>query len=303
MIAAGRVTVNGAVVTQLGTRIDPAQDIVTLDGEPVRIPMTAQEEAAGHVVYVLHKPLGVVSTANDPQGRPAVTTLVPAEPRVYPVGRLDADSEGLLLLTNNGDLAYRLTHPRYGVEKEYEALVTGHPGEHELRRLRAGVRLEGEERATAPADVLRLSEEGANTWLRVIIHEGRKRQVRRMLEVIDHPVLQLRRVRMGPLRLGNLKPGQWRLLTPPEVAALQAVTQPAAAAAPAPRPPRPASPPAPPRTEERHERPNGERQHLRPRRVDHPEGGRPGSRRVEQEHEQRRPDGQDRPRQERRRPR
>jgi pseudouridine synthase len=305
MISAGRVQVNGVVVTQLGTRIDPARDTVTLDGERVRVPVDAQEEAASHVVYLLHKPLGVVSTANDPQGRRTVTSLLPPEPRVYPVGRLDADSEGLLLLTNDGDLAYRLTHPRYGVEKEYEALVTGHPPEHELRRLRAGVRLADDERPTAPAQVQRLADEGANTWLRVIIHEGRKRQVRRMLDAIHHPVLHLRRVRLGPLRLGNLKPGQWRPLTVQEVAALQAASRLGAAQAPAPRrtAPEPRLPaPGFPRTEERHERPVSDRRHLRPRRVDHPEGGRPGRRRVEQEREPR-PARQTRPGQERRRPR
>jgi pseudouridine synthase len=234
-----------------------------------------------------------------------VTSLVPEEPRVYPVGRLDADSEGLLLLTNDGDLAYRLTHPRYGVEKEYEALVTGHPPDHELRHLREGVRLDDEERPTAPAQVQRLADEGANTWLRVIIHEGRKRQVRRMLDAIHHPVIQLRRVRLGPLRLGNLKPGQWRSLTVQEVAALQAASRSGADPAspprrtpPGPRPPAPGSP----RTEERHERPASDRRNLRTRRVDDSEGGRPGRRRVEQEREFR-PERQAGGRQERRRPR
>jgi pseudouridine synthase len=277
MISAGRVAVNGTVVTQLGTRVQPGRDTVTLDNERVDVPATEREAAATHVVYLLNKPLGVVSTADDPQGRATVIGMVPPEPRVYPVGRLDADSEGLLLLTNNGDLAYRLTHPRYGVDKEYEVLVKGHPQEHVLRDLRQGVAVEGDERPTAPAQVDRLGEEGSNQWLRVVIHEGRKRQVRRMMEAIHHPVLQLRRVRVGPLRLGNLGSGRWRLLRPDEVAALDAAsrrqTEPSAEHRPA-----RSTPPGNRRQEEHNERHDRDSHHLRPRRMDHPEGGHAGRR-------------------------
>lgn len=274
LITTGRVAVNGTVVTQLGTRVQPGQDTVTLDGEAVDVPATEREAAAAHVVYLLNKPLGVVSTADDPQGRAIVTGMVPAEPRVYPVGRLDADSEGLLLLTNNGDLAYRLTHPRYGVDKEYEVLVKGHPAEHILRSLRQGIAV-GDETPTAPAQVERLSEEGGNQWLRVVLHEGRKRQVRRMMDAIHHPVLQLRRVRVGPLRLGNLAAGHWRLLRPDEVAALDAASRRQTEPTPPQRAPRPTSPGAAPK-EERDERHDSDRHSVRPRRVDHPEGGHAG---------------------------
>ncbi len=293
MILAGRIAVNGVVVTQLGTRVQPGSDSVTLDGEPVAVLATAREEAAAQVVYLLNKPLGVVSTAEDPQGRATVISMVPTEPRVYPVGRLDADSEGLLLLTNNGDLAYRLTHPRYGVDKEYEVLVKGHPPEHELRRLREGVAVEGDEQPTAPAQVDRLSEEGSNQWLRVVLHEGRKRQVRRMMDAIHHPVMQLRRVRVGPLRLGNLAAGRWRLLRADEVAALDAASRHATDPTPAPRPTRPpaarsapspdsrparSTPPGALRTKEHDERHDRDSHDLRPRRVDHPERGDAGRR-------------------------
>lgn len=277
MIAAGRVAVNGTVVTQLGTRVQPGRDTVTVDSEPVAIPATAREAAATQVVYLLNKPLGVVSTAEDPQGRATVIGMVPPEPRVYPVGRLDADSEGLILLTNNGDLAYRLTHPRYGVDKEYEVLVKGHPPEHALRDLRQGVAVEGDERPTAPAQVERLSEEGNNQWLRVVIHEGRKRQVRRMMEAIHHPVLQLRRVRVGPQRLGNLGSGRWRLLRPDEVAALDAASRRQTEPPAEPRPAR-ATPSGTGRAKEQNEHHERDSHHLRPRRVDHPERGHAGRR-------------------------
>jgi 23S rRNA pseudouridine2605 synthase len=277
MIAAGRVTVNGTVVTELGTRVQPGRDAVTVDGVAVAIPATQREAEAAMVVYLLNKPLGVVSTAEDPQGRATVTGMVPPEPRVYPVGRLDADSEGLILLSNNGDLAYRLTHPRYGVDKEYEVLVRGRPPEHALRSLRQGVEVEGEERPLAPAQIERLSEEGSNQWLRVIIHEGRKRQVRRMMETIHHPVLQLRRVRVGPLRLGNLGSGRWRLLRPDEVAALDAASRRQNEPPAEPRPAR-STPPAAGRTKEHNEHHERDSHHLRPRRVDHPERGHAGRR-------------------------
>jgi 23S rRNA pseudouridine2605 synthase len=167
------------------------------------------------VYYLLNKPPGVVTTAADPHGRPTVIDLVPAEPRVVPVGRLDQDTEGMLLLTNDGDLTLRLTHPRYGVEKEYVAEVEGRPSRGALRRLREGVDLE--DGRTAPARVASL----APGLLRVVIHEGRKRQVRRMCDAVGHPVVRLVRTRIGPIADRRLRPGEWRRLTIDEVRALE----------------------------------------------------------------------------------
>ncbi len=217
LIAEGRVTVNGDVAV-LGRRVDTAVDVVAVDGALVPV-------APGLVHYLLNKPAGVVSTAADTHGRPTVVELVPPVPRVFPVGRLDADTEGLLVLTNDGELAHRLTHPSFGLEKEYLAHVEGDPSRAALRRLREGLDLE--DGPTAPARVTRL-EAGV---LRIIIHEGRNRQVRRMCEAIGHPVLRLVRTRVGPVRDRRLEPGQWRMLEPAEVRALAA-----AAATPAPGP-------------------------------------------------------------------
>ena len=210
LIAAGRVTLNGEVAT-LGTRADPESDAIEVDGAHVGV-----RQGLAH--YLLNKPAGVVTTASDPQGRPTVVDLVPAEPRVYPVGRLDADTEGLLLLTNDGELAHRLTHPSFGVEKEYLAEVEGVPGRGVLRRLREGVDLE--DGTTAPA---RVSLVGDRT-LRITIHEGRNRQVRRMCEAVGHPVRRLVRVRVGPLADRRLPPGTWRPLSQTEVRALERAT-------------------------------------------------------------------------------
>ncbi|HMA37147.1 MAG TPA: pseudouridine synthase, partial [Chloroflexia bacterium] len=242
LIQAGRVQVDGQVVTELGTRVDPARARITVDGRPVALATTP--EAAEHVTYLLNKPFGVVSTAEDPQGRPTVVSLVPRTPRVYPVGRLDADTVGLLLLSNDGDLTYHLTHPRYDVEKEYEALVRGYVTQEALRKLRAGVKLPDEARTTVPARVEQVTRLGDNTLLRFVIHEGRNRQIRRMMQAVGGHVLGLRRVRLGPLTLGDLSPGQWRRLTPAEITALrQAVEdEPAAPAPPAPAPARGAPP-------------------------------------------------------------
>jgi 23S rRNA pseudouridine2605 synthase len=207
LIADGRVTVNGAVAV-LGRRVDADVDRVEVDGTPVPV-------RPGLVHYVLNKPRGVVSTAKDTHGRPTVVELVPAEPRVYPVGRLDADSEGLLVLTNDGDLAQLLTHPRHGVEKEYLAHVdNGRVSAGALRRLRDGIELE--DGLTAPATVSQ-PEPGL---LRVTIHEGRNRQVRRMCDAVGHPVLRLVRLRIGPLSDRRLGPGEWRPLTTAEVRGL-----------------------------------------------------------------------------------
>jgi 23S rRNA pseudouridine2605 synthase len=166
------------------------------------------------VYYLLHKPAGVITTATDTHGRDTVLELVPAEPRVFPVGRLDMDTEGLLLLTNDGELAHRLTHPSFGVDKEYLAHVEGTPNGAALNRLRKGVELE--DGMTAPATVAALDD----SLLRIVIHEGRNRQVRRMCEAVGHPVIRLVRTRIGPLTDTELKAGEWRGLTPDEVRAV-----------------------------------------------------------------------------------
>ena len=198
LIAEGRVTVDGNVA-QLGDRADPDVARISVDGAAV-------STKSGLVYYLLNKPAGFISSAQDPQGRKTVTELVPEEPRVYPVGRLDYETEGLLLLTNDGDLTLRLTHPRFGVEKEYLAHVAGTPGRRALHQLRTGVELD--DGVTAPAKVALLGE----SLLRITIHEGRNRQVRRMCEAVGHDVLRLVRTRIGPLQDGELPPGQWREL-------------------------------------------------------------------------------------------
>ena len=207
LIAEGRVTVNG-VVADLGRRVDVDSDQVEIDGVPIGV-------RPGLVHYLLNKPAGVVTTADDPQGRPTVLDLVPDEPRVFPVGRLDMDTEGLLLLTNDGDLTHRLTHPSFGVEKEYIASVEGTPTRASLRALREGIELT--DGMTAPAEAALL----APGVIRLTIHEGRNRQVRRMCEAIGHPVTRLVRSRIGPLADRRLKPGTWRALTGDELRALE----------------------------------------------------------------------------------
>jgi 23S rRNA pseudouridine2605 synthase len=207
LIGDGRVTVDGAVIT------DPARDVtgaeaIAVDGELVRGP-------GARVVYALHKPAGVVSTAADTHGRPTVVDLVPTGQRLYPVGRLDADSTGLILLTNDGDLAYALTHPRFEVPRTYRVRVDGRPSERALRALREGVELD--DGRTAPAHVRLV---GAHE-LELTIHEGRKRQVRRMCEAVGQRVVELRRVAFGPLRLGDLTAGRHRRLTAAEVQRLR----------------------------------------------------------------------------------
>ena len=207
LVTSGRVKVNGRPA-RLGQRVDPDQDLVEVDGAPVGV-------RPGLVYYLLNKPRGVVTTASDPEGRPTVVGLVPAEPRVFPVGRLDADSEGLLLLTNDGELAHRLTHPSFGVEKEYLAEVQGTPGAGALRRLREGVELE--DGITAPARVA-LVAPGA---VRIVVHEGRNRLIRRMCEAVGHPVTRLVRTRIGPVAERRLPPGEWRALSASEVRGLE----------------------------------------------------------------------------------
>jgi 23S rRNA pseudouridine2605 synthase len=218
LISSGRVSVNGETA-RLGQRIDPEHDRVSVDGVPVGL-------HPGLVYYLLNKPTGVVSTAADPEGRPTVTSLVPAEPRVHPVGRLDADSEGLLLLTNDGELTHHLTHPRFGVEKEYLVSVAGKPTAGALRTLRHGVTLD--DGVTAPAKVSQVE----TSLLKITIHEGKKRQIRRMCEAVGHPVTRLVRTRIGPLQDRSLAPGEWRMLATSEVRDLERV----AAGRPDPRP-------------------------------------------------------------------
>jgi pseudouridine synthase len=216
LIAEGRVQVNGVPVTTQGTRIDPQRDRVYVDGKPVQA--TAQQ-----VYVLLHKPVDYVTTAHDPQGRPTVLDLLPAELRalrVYPVGRLDIDTSGLLLLTNDGDFALHLSHPRYVQEKHYEALVRGQPSASTLETLRKGVMFsedDGRHHRSAPAQVRLLRQSGADSWLALTIHEGRKRQVRRMLAAVGYPVLRLSRVAIGPLTLKDVPLGKWRYLTEAEV--------------------------------------------------------------------------------------
>jgi 23S rRNA pseudouridine2605 synthase len=205
-IASGRVTVNGQVVRELGVRVDPERDRIVVDGTPI--------EREFLEYWVLHKPLGVISTVEDPWGRPIARSLVPTEARVYPVGRLDADSSGLLLFTNDGELAYRLTHPRFGHEKEYRVLVDRRPDAATLRKLRRGILLDGAMTAEAEVDVVSESED--QVWLKMVLHEGRKRQIRQMLDRVGHPVRALTRVRIGPVRLGDLPTGEARRLTPAE---------------------------------------------------------------------------------------
>ena len=205
LIKAGRVLVNGEP-GQLNTFVQRTDD-VRLDGEPL---------AKQQLTYVLlHKPAGVVTTVRDPQGRPTVVDLVPNASRVVPVGRLDVDTTGALLLTNDGQLAHRLAHPRYGVEKVYEAEVGGNPGEKVLQALRDGVELD--DGMTAPAQVRRV---GPHT-IELIIHEGRNRQVKRMFDAVGHPVRSLHRSKYAGLTLEGLEPGQWRELEPSEVERLR----------------------------------------------------------------------------------
>ena len=207
LIEAGSVTINGTVAT-LGDKADAETDHIDVDG--VRI-----GTQPGLVYYLLNKPTGVVTTAADTHGRPIVTELVPTEPRVFPIGRLDQDTEGLLLLTNDGDLAQRLAHPKFGVEKEYLVEVEGNPTRGELRQLREGVELD--DGVTAPAKVALVER----TLVRITIHEGRKRQVRRMCEAVGHPVIRLVRTKIGPLADRSLAPGEWRVLAIDEVRALE----------------------------------------------------------------------------------
>jgi 23S rRNA pseudouridine2605 synthase len=212
IISAGRVRVNGKAVG-LGDKADVARDTITVDGHAVR--------KAEELVYVLlYKPRGVISTVTDPELRPAVRDLVDMPGTLYPVGRLDFDSEGLLLMTNDGELANQLTHPRYEHEKEYRVLVARHPDAEQLEAWRHGVVLPDGYR-TQPAGVYVEGKQGKGAWLRVTLKEGRKRQIREMGLQTGLPVARIVRIRIGDLHLGRLKPKEWRLLTPDEVTALR----------------------------------------------------------------------------------
>jgi len=211
LIVQGRVSVNGTVST-LGDRVETDTDLVTVDGVSVNLDPNVR-------YYALHKPAGVVTTMLDPQGRPDMRGLLPSDgPRVFPVGRLDRDSEGLLLLTNDGELGNRLLHPRYAIEKEYLAEVDGKPSERQIARLRRGVELD--DGPAMPKSARIVASSGERAAVRLVMTEGRKREVRRLLAAVGLPVMRLVRLRIGPVRLGRLAPGAIRELTPEEVRGL-----------------------------------------------------------------------------------
>jgi 23S rRNA pseudouridine2605 synthase len=217
LISAGRVRINGQVAI-LGNKADASQHQITVDGRAVK--------KAEDLVYIaLYKPRGVISTVSDPEMRSSTKDLVPVKENIYPVGRLDFDSEGLLLMTNDGDLTNILTHPRFEHEKEYRVLVAAHPDNDQLTKWRRGLVLEDGFK-TKPADVSLISKKGKGAWLNVILWEGHKRQIREMGKVSGLPVVRIVRVRIGELRLGNLKPKEWRYLTREEIAKLKQVNKP-----------------------------------------------------------------------------
>jgi 23S rRNA pseudouridine2605 synthase len=208
LIQAGRVEVNGRTSTLLGVRVDPERDQVRVDGRRVR-------SAGVRVYYLLNKPKGVITSAADPQGRPTVVELLQGvRDRIFPVGRLDWNTEGLLILTNDGELAYRLTHPSNHVAKVYRVKVKGAVADRDLQALRRGLPLDG--RRTLPAKVERISGQ-TNSWLEVTLYEGRNNQIRRMFDRLGHRVQKLKRISIGPIRDRALKPGEWRRLTPEEI--------------------------------------------------------------------------------------
>lgn len=208
LIREGRVKVNGQVAI-LGSKAEPSQDQITLDGSLL-------PKAEPLMYYALYKPRGILSSVSDPHNRKTVRDLIPINGTLYPVGRLDEDSEGLVLMTNDGELANRLTHPKYGHEKEYKVLVARQPDEQQLDAIRHGIILEDGYR-TAPAQVNFENTFGKGAWLRVILKEGRKRQIREMGDRIGLPVVRILRVRIGTLKLGSLKVGEWRALKPDEI--------------------------------------------------------------------------------------
>ena len=209
----GRVAVNGIVVTELGSKADPSKDMVTVDGKPLVI-------AAEKLYIIINKPVGYMTTMDDPGGRALVIDLLQeVKERVYPVGRLDYNTEGLLLLTNDGEWANRLMHPRHEIEKEYHLRIRGKAHKSQLEQLANGVEIDG--KMTAPATVQVIKDSEQNDWLSIIIHEGRNRQIRRMCEAVSLFVVRLKRVRYGSLTMGTLKPGEFRYLTQAEVDSLR----------------------------------------------------------------------------------
>jgi pseudouridine synthase len=213
LITAGEVTVNGKVVTELGTKADPETDHIKVRGKLINPSLKRREK----VYVLLNKPRGYLSSVSDPEGRPTVMELVPVSlGRLYPVGRLDFNTEGLLLLTNDGDFTNFITAARNKVAKVYEGKVKGVPSEQAIERLRRGVKLDDGTR-TAPAEISRLAETETNAWFEILLHEGKNQQIRRMFDLIGHSVIKLRRSRIGSLRDDDLKPKQWRRLTPDEV--------------------------------------------------------------------------------------
>lgn len=205
LIAEGRVTVNGQVVREQGVRVDPAKDHVKVDGRHLRA-------VEPYVYIMLNKPKGVVSSLHDPEGRPTIKVLLRGvRLRVFPVGRLDFDTEGLLLLTNNGEMAQALLHPRHHVAKVYLVKVKGVLSDEEIEQLERGVKLD--DGMTAPATIKKIRKAEENSWVEMTIYEGRKHQVKRMFEAVGHPVLKLKRIKFGPLTLLNVEPGEFRYLT------------------------------------------------------------------------------------------
>jgi pseudouridine synthase len=216
LITSGKVTVNGKVITELGTKADPAKDHIKVNGKLINPLLSGQQK----VYVLLNKPRGYLSSVSDPEGRPLVTELLPPSlGRIYPVGRLDFNTEGLLLLTNDGDFTNFITAARNQVEKVYEAKVKGVPPEGAIERLRRGVVLDDGTR-TAPAKIKLLDETSTNSWFEISLHQGRNQQIRRMFDLIGYSVLKLRRVRIGFLVDEKLKPGYWRLLSSNEVTRL-----------------------------------------------------------------------------------
>jgi len=220
LIRAGRVTVNGQVVRELGRRVDPRRDRVSVDGQRI-----AAREKPRH--YVLHKPRGVVSSAREPGARRTVVDLIDVRERLYPVGRLDVQSEGLVLLTNDGALAQALLHPSFEVPRVYRVSIDGEISDESVARLASGVDL-GEGERTRPCEVRLMAREALRSKLEICLTEGRRRQIRRMCEALGHRVRRLVRVQFGPLRLGGLRPGEWRPLRPAERAALARIASEAA---------------------------------------------------------------------------
>ena len=221
-IAAGRIRINGRVVTELGTRVDPGQDEIEVDGTLLSHPDTADSKDQ-HTYILVHKPVQVVTTANDPQGRKTVLDLLPASDqsrRVFPVGRLDFMSEGVLLLTSDGELTNRLTHPRWEVEKVYSVTVRGTVAKWQIQQMRAGMFLKEGERL-APVGVQQTAYAAESTQLEMTLHQGLNRQIRRMCRDLGLTILRLQRIQHGPLALGNLAPGQWRALNDMEITALR----------------------------------------------------------------------------------